>query len=157
FTFAEASTPQEAATEFASQQGLTVVDSGRSSVGGNDAAFVLVDAQTQDGVAVRALSYYISYGGTVYNFLGYAAKQSFNTYQDGFLRTIRGFDRVTDANILNVQPTALRIVQADRTAPFRSFLPANLPDQFTAEDLAIMNQVNLDDQIPRGQLLKLPN
>jgi predicted Zn-dependent protease len=157
FTFAEANTPQEAATQFASQEGLTVVDSGRSSVAGNDAAYVLVDVQTQDGVAVRALSYYIAYGGTVYNFLGYAAQQTFNNYQDGFLRTIRGFDRVTDASILNVQPTALRVVQADRTASFRSFVPANLPDQFTAEDLAIMNQVTLDEQIQRGQLLKLPN
>jgi predicted Zn-dependent protease len=156
FTFAQESTPQAAASKFSSQEGLTVVDSGRSNVGGNDAAFVLADAQTQDGVAVRVLSYYIAYGGTVYNFLGYSAKQSFNNYQDNFLRTIRGFDRVTDSSILNVQPTRVRIVRADRTAPFRSFIPSNMDDQFTPEDLAIMNQVRLDDQIQRGQEIKLP-
>ncbi len=156
FTIAQgAASPQEAAAKLTAQEGVKVVDSGAATVGGNTAYFVLADAQTQSG-EVRLLSYYVQYGGTVYTFLGYAAKASFSTYQDVFLGSIRGFDRVTDPAILNVQPTRLQVVRAPRTDAFRTFLPASLPDQFTPEDLAILNQVELDTRIERGQELKLP-
>ena len=151
----DATSASQAAAQLTSQEGVQTVDSGSATVSGNQAYFVLADAQTNDG-EVRLLSYYIEYGGQVYTFLGYAAKASFSSYQNTFERSMRGFDRVTDSRILNTQPTRLRLVTADRSAAFRSFVPQNMPEQFTPVGLAILNQVNLDTRIERGQTLKLP-
>jgi hypothetical protein len=41
-------------------------------------------------------------------------------------------------------------------AAFREFLPNPLPVNLSAEDVAIMNQVNLDDIIPMGVKIKVP-
>jgi hypothetical protein len=46
-------------------------------------------------------------------------------------------------------------VQAQRTAEFGSLIPPDLPNGFTPEDLAIMNQVELDEIIPEGHTIKL--
>ena len=69
---------------------------------------------------------------------------------------MRGFDRVTDRRILNIEPTRLRYVTASRSGAFRTFLPNSMPEQFTPEGLAILNQVDLDTRIERGHKLKLP-
>ena len=45
---------------------------------------------------------------------------------------------------------------AEKSAPFRSFLPRQLPPGLTPLDLAILNQVELDEPVPRGKKLKLP-
>ena len=153
---AEVGSPQEAARAFAQQEGLQVVESGAAQAGGLPAYFVLADAQAQGGQSVRALTYFVEYGGTVWGFLSYAAAGAFSNYQDDFLRTMRGFQRLTDSRILNVQPTRMRVVRASRTAPFRSFVPNRLPPSMTAEDLAILNQVELDETIQQGAWIKLP-
>ncbi|MDX1547311.1 MAG: M48 family metalloprotease [Rhodothermales bacterium] len=147
---------RDAAAELTGQQGITIVESGNTTVSGYPAYAVVGDAQTQQGV-IRFLSYYIEYGGLVYNFLGYAARDNFASYNGAFLQAVRGFSQLTDRSILNIEPHRVRIVAASRTAPFREFVPANLPEQFTAEELAILNQVTLDEVIQRGQPLKLPN
>ena len=154
-TFAQQNSAQAAARALANQEGVQVVDSGTDRINGYPASYVVVDAQTQQGT-VRALAYYIEYGGNVYSFLGYSSQQNYNRYVDTFTRTIQGFDEVTDASVLNVEPTRLNVVQASRTAEFREFLPSPLPEQFAAEELAILNQVELDETIQRGQPLKLP-
>lgn len=152
----ESSNASEAGRKLAASESLNIVEQGTTRVGGNPAYFVLADAQTDDGTLVRLLNYYIDYDGRVYTFLGYAARDGFATYENAFRRSMVGFERETDQRILNVQPDRLRIVRADRSGTFQSFLPSNLPRGVTAEDLAIINQVELGDRIERGQRLKLP-
>lgn len=152
----EVSSPRDAARAMAQQQGLEVIESGEARAGGLPAYFLLAGGQTQQGQRIRMLTYFIEYGGTVWGFAGYAMADAFSRYQDTFLRTMRGFDRLTDRRILNVQPTRTQVVPASRTAPFRSFVPNTLPREMTAEDLAILNQVELDETIQQGTLLKLP-
>lgn len=155
FTFAQANSAQAAATQFARQEGIQVVDSGTSRSGDYGATYVLADAQTQQGV-LRVLSYYIEYGGNVYNFIGYSARDNFSSYENSFLSTMRGFDSVTDRRILSIEPSRVNVVRASRTAPFRDLVPGNLPEQFSVEDLAIINQVGVDETIQAGQELKFP-
>ena len=150
-----ANSARNAAAQLASEEGVTVVEDGATTVNGNPAYALVGDAQTQQGV-IRFLSYYIEYGGNIYNFLGYAARDNFGTYDDVFLRSAQGFNRLTDRSILNIQPTRLEVVTASRTASFQSFIPNNLPEQFTPQSLAILNQVDLDETIQRGHKLKLP-
>jgi len=70
---------------------------------------------------------------------------------------MEGFARLTDPDILNIQPTRLTVRPASRTAPFRSFVDeSDLPEDVTADDLAIVNQVHLDETVEQGRPLKLP-
>ena len=151
----DATSARDGADKLAAEEGIEAVESGAATVSGNPAHYVLADAQTDNG-EVRLLSYYIEYGGRVFTFLGFANKASFSTYRTVLERSMRGFDRVTEQRILNVQPAHLRIVTTNRSGAFRSFLPKNMPEQFTPESLAILNQVELDTQIERGQKIKLP-
>ncbi len=151
----DAKTAQEGATRLAAEEGIKAIDSGAASISGFPAYYVLADAETQSGT-VRLLSYYLEYGGLVYTFLGYAAQQSFDGYRSTFETSIRGFERLTDPAILNIEPTRLNVVHVSRTGPFQSFLPASLPEQVTPETLAILNQVQLDEVVPSGRPLKLP-
>ena len=153
---AEVSSAQEAARAFASQEGLSVVESGAARSGNFPAYFVLADVQQQGGQAIRALTYFVEYQGMVWAFLGYSSAQAYGNYNDQFLRAMRGFQRLTDRRLLNVQPTRLQVVNAPRTSSFRSFLPANLPNDLSAEELAILNQVELDETIQQGTPIKLP-
>jgi hypothetical protein len=56
-----------------------------------------------------------------------------------------------------VQPFRMNTQTATRTAPFRDFVPSELPSGMSARDLAIMNQVELNEQVQQGTRLKLPS
>ncbi len=98
----------------------------------------------------------LSNGRPVYSFMGYTSAQKLGSYGPVFEQAIKGFGPVTDPRILQVQPGRLQVVRADRPGPFRSFIPQRLPPGLTGEDLAILNQVRLDESIPAGASLKLP-
>lgn len=98
----------------------------------------------------------IEHKDLVYRFLSYTAQGKSNEYSGHFRSTANGFSNVTDQSILSIQPSRIRIVEATRTAAFATFVPSTLPDGIDAYDLAIMNQVGLDETIRAGTLLKLP-
>ena len=155
-SLSQASSAQAAAREFSQQQGLQVVEQGSAESNGLPAYYVVVAAQTQQGGNIRAVAYFIEYRDQVYNFLGYTNAQLFNRYQDAFLRTMQGFDRVTDRDVLNRQPAHLNVESVSRTDDFRSFIEQeDLPMEMDIEELAIMNQLELSTQVQAGTELKL--
>lgn len=147
---------QSAANRLTSQDGVSVVEQASTTSGGNPARYVLADVQSGQGAAIRVLSFYVQHRGNIYNLIGYSQRDAFGSFRDTFLRTMSNFQTVTDSRILDVQPYRLQVVAAPRTAPFQSFVPGDLPSDLSARDLAIINQVEIDEQIPQGQLLKLP-
>jgi hypothetical protein len=69
-----------------------------------------------------------------------------------------GFRELTDPDKLNVQPTRLAVGPAPRSAAFRTFVDESaLPDGMTAQGLAILNQIGLDDVVEARRPLKLPS
>jgi predicted Zn-dependent protease len=131
-----------------------VVEQRDAQVGSLPAYTVEAVASTQQG-DVRVLAYYIGYDDRVYEFLGYARSEDFSAYRPGFTATMRGFAPLNDPDILNIQPTRMAVRPANRTATFQAFLPSTFPEGFSADGLAILNQVTLDEQIDAGQPLKL--
>jgi predicted Zn-dependent protease len=148
---------QSAASKFASQGGIRVLESGRTQSDGLPAALVVADAQAQNNQVVRVMAYFVEHDGRVYNFIGYTSPQVFGAFRNEFLRTMRGFGRVSDPEILRRQPVRLAVEPAPRTAPFRQLIPTRLPKGMTPEDVAILNQVGLNEEIRSGTLLKLPS
>ena len=157
FTIAQEDSPEAAAQELAGQQGLTVLEQGDERVSGLSARRVLAEGQTQQGQTIRLLAYFIAYDGNVYQFQGLTLASAYDTYRPTFQRTMRGFASLNDPDILNVKPTRMVIRPTDQSATFESFVPANLPESFTITELAILNQLAVDEPVPAGRLLKLLN
>jgi predicted Zn-dependent protease len=145
--------------EFLNQEGI--VTTGKSNVNsrGLRAYHAEATGQTQEGDRLTFYLYSVEYDGTIYRFINYTAFENYGNYTPRFVEITEGFRQLTDLNILTIQPIRLQSVKVTRSGTFRSFLPANL-DQYhiaiSAEEIAIMNQVGLDDRIEVGQWVKIP-
>lgn len=155
-TLAGQSSASAAAQELRSQQGVSVTGQQNFTANGISGVMLEGQATSQQG-SVAFLASYLEYGGNVYEILGLTAPQSYSSYGAQFNQTARSFARLTDSRYLNRQPIRLEVVAAARTAPFSSFLQGRpeVPG-LTPEGLAILNQVDLNDTIQSGTLLKLP-
>jgi predicted Zn-dependent protease len=155
FELTGAKSAQEAAERLASTQGMRVIDSKATRVNGQNAMAVVGQGNTQQGT-IGLVNYFIEYNGRVYSFRGMSAVQKLSGFSDEFQRAMTGFQRVTDPGVIAVSPTRLAVVTADRAAPFASFLPTSDVPGMSAEQLAILNQVQMNQTIPAGTKLKLP-
>jgi predicted Zn-dependent protease len=143
----------EAGQKMASQEGLTVRDRGSARVGGYLAYYVAGEA-VMENQTIRFLSYFIEYGGNVYQFVGYSTSANFGTYQQQFTRTMTGFSAVGDPAILNVQPTRVSVETVRNGGVFGNVIGTRLPKGTTVETLAILNQLNVDTTIPANGAVK---
>lgn len=151
---AQGTSARDAATKFGSQQGIQVVESGATRVNGLN-AFAIDGVVAQQNGNMRFRSYFIEYGGKVYQFLGYTAEQNYGTYLRAFRTIMEGFAPLNDPDKLNRQPALIKIQNATRNAAFSTYVPSKLPTGINAEGLAIINQMMLGDQVQSGRKLKL--
>jgi predicted Zn-dependent protease len=156
FTSSGEKSLEAAAGKFIKQPGLRVIQRTPMRSNGFPAMLIVADGQMEKGQTVRLMVYFIEYRGTVYHFIGYSAPQTFNQFQNLFLRTMQGFGEVQDPRILNREPVRLALEPVSRPARFQDLIPKNLPAPFTPEDVAILNQVQLNDEIRPGKTIKLP-
>lgn len=155
-TLVQESSAQAAARAFASQGGVTVSDSRATSVNGNRAAVVDGTAQSQGGVT-QFTATFIEYGGNVYQILGIAPQGSFSQLRRQLTEPAQSFERLTDPRYLNRDPVRLDVTTTDRSASVQSLLGGRpLPPGMSAEEIAIMNQVDLGEALRPGTTLKLP-
>lgn len=151
-----AASAREGAAQLLNQSGVTVQDSRATSVNGLTAFAATATAQLEGGQQVGLMTYFIEHGGRVYYFIGFTPVNQFGNYRQTFQRVMEGFAPESSSRILSVQPKRIQIVEASRSAPFSAFVPADLPPGLSAAELAILNQVNLEEQISAGTPLKLP-
>lgn len=142
--------------QIGNQQGVTVVDRQAIANSPIDAVRLIGEATDQSGNVMRLMVMGVKLGGRLYRFVGYSAKADFDANLAAFESTALSFTTLTEPALLNVQPARLRVITTTRMAAFREFLPNPLPVNLSAEDVAIMNQVNLDDIIPMGVKIKVP-
>jgi hypothetical protein len=153
---APGSRARDAATQFAQQSKVQVTASGDTNVNGLPTTVIIGQAQTEQG-NVGVWDAFIEFEGKVFSLLGYAPTQAFDQMRPTFETVAAGFSPLRDASLANIQPAKIRLVRADRNAPFASFVPTSLPPELTAEEVAIMNQVALNDQVNQGRILKVPD
>lgn len=155
FTLANQSSAEAAARELSSQQGISA-RGGATTVNGNRAYRLQGTAQQQNG-SLGFVATFIEYGGNVYQILGLTAANGLSQYGPTFDSVGSSFTRLTDNRYLNRQPSRLEVMSAPRNATIASLLRGRtLPSGLTANEVAIMNQVELNEPIPSGQRLKLP-
>ncbi len=146
----------DAATQFVSENKVQVTASGDTAVNGLPAT-VIVGRATTDKGEVGVWDAFVELGGKVYSMLGYSSPQNFEQMRPTFESVAGGFSPLRDARVSNVQPVKLRVVRADQPAPFASFIPTSLPPKMTPESIAIMNQVSLNEKVPAGAPIKVPD
>ena len=112
-----------------------------------------VDQQSQQ--VIKAMAYLIQYNGTVYQLLGMAYQQDFTAYSSRFQTTMEGFKKLTDASKINVKPERIKIVQVSKASRFQDVLKANGIPSNRYEELAILNSMQLNTQVPKGELIKV--
>jgi predicted Zn-dependent protease len=160
FMLAQQKSAQEAAEATLKELKLTVLETKRETVNGLPAVAAISqqvsqNQQTGQQQTIKVMSYFIEYGGQVYVFHGVSTDADFNAYALTFESTMKGFNRLTDAARLNVQPTRIRIKKVQQSGTladaFRYFgVPQN-----QMNELALLNNLELTDRVQSGKLIKI--
>ncbi|MGF1671885.1 MAG: M48 family metalloprotease [Balneolaceae bacterium] len=153
----EAANAQASVRSFLAQDGVNVVQEGAALSSGEWNAYEADATATSQGNQLGVYIYAVEYQDNIYRFVNFTSQSAYENYKSVFTRTTGRFDRLTDERILNIEPVRIKIVEADRRAPFNSFLPDPIPMNHEPLDIAILNQVELDEIIQPGTLLKIPS
>ncbi|NGP76131.1 M48 family metalloprotease [Balneolaceae bacterium YR4-1] len=150
---------QASVNEFLNQEGITTVSKSAATNNELQAYEAVASGQTEEGTQIKFYIYALKHDGTIYRFLNYSTLDKFSNYEPRFKQITSGFKPLRDQSILDIQPVRLQAVKTNRSGTFESFLPENfdgMPIEITANDLAILNQVDLDERIEAGTWIKLP-
>ena len=147
---------RDAAAKFVEGAKVQVLASGDTLINGLPTTVIVGQAAIEQGT-VGVWNAFVEMDGRVYSFLGYAPQQVFSQLRPTFESVAAGFSPLRDPAAMNVQPTRLRLVRASGNAPFAAFIPTSLPNDVSPESVAIMNQVQLNEPIPPGRVLKIPD
>ncbi|MCB2377461.1 M48 family metalloprotease [Hymenobacter sp. BT635] len=151
----------EAAQALVKQFSLQPTDSRRVTVNNFPAlAFVAdqvqQDPQTGQSVAgIRTMVYLIQDGKTIYALLGASAPTDFPSYQPTFSSTMEGFARLTEADKLNRQPEHVRIKTLKLRSTLSQALKSNGVPEARLEEMAILNGMQLNEQVNAGSMIKV--
>ncbi len=145
--------------KFLNQEGITTIGKSSASSSGLSAFQAEATGQTQDGTQLKFYLYSIEYSSMIFRFVNYTTLDSYDAYGPRFKELTSDFKELTDSGILNMQPVRLQAFKTTRSGTFQSFLPSDLGSLVIAvspEDIAIMNQVELDATIESGTWIKIP-
>lgn len=154
FSMAKEASPGAAANSFVTNSQATVKSSEPLQVNGLPAHRVISDVTTEQGV-ISLSSYFIQKDNKIYVFHGYTGQAQFNNYLPSFNQTMGQFKPLTDPSKINVKPEKLVIKKSQRAGTLRSSLQqfGVAPDKL--EETAIMNGMNLDDNVSANTLIKV--
>ena len=139
---------------------LNVLESQRTNVNGYSAIAMVSDQQAQQDQSgqtvpgARIVTYLIQKDNYIYVFHGLSEQQNFNNYISTFKRTMTNFDNLTDRSKINVVPTRLAVKEVPQTATLEQALRSLNASIRYFEELAIVNGMQLSDQVTRGMLIK---
>lgn len=160
FTLAQGNNLEEAAANKIKQLNLTLQESRKATVNGMP-AFVTIckqvqqDQRTGQQQAIGVLSYYISYGGMIYVFHGVSAEIDFAGYFNTFESSMTTFATLTDPVKLNIKPKRIRVRSVLRAGTLASAFSSYGVPQSQMAELALLNNMELTDQLPAGKLIKI--
>ena len=152
----ENESPRASVQTFLAQEGITVESQTEYAEAGMNGYRGVATAATQDGSELKLQLTAIEYGGYIYRFLSYTSAAGYENYEARFNSIPSGFQELQDESILNIEPVRLELITVSESGIFSEFLPNELPMNIEPIDVAIINQVELDQTIERGTVLKMP-
>lgn len=143
---------EEAALAFERQEGVQVVDRRRDEVDGSPALVLDFRALLEDE-RLRGRVAFVDHAGHTLQLGGYSAADSFGRYRGRFDRFIRSLDRVTDPDLLGVEPMRIELIELSSPATVAGLLERR-GSPASAEALAVMNAVEVDERLEEGRTVK---
>ena len=154
---AQGNSLQEAANTIIQQYKLTTVESRNITVNGLQAIYLIADQQPQQQgqPTLRTMSYIIQYNGNIYHLIGVSTTTDFNNYAASFNNTMQAFRPLTDPVKLNKKPQRIRIRNVGSAMTLSQFLAQNNVAGARLEEHAILNGMQLTDNVAQGTLIKI--
>jgi predicted Zn-dependent protease len=145
--------PEEAARQFLSQQGVQPGNTSTASVNGLPAASGYFTAQTEQG-QIQGLVSFVAYNGVTYGILGYTPQGKLSTYDAAFRQTIGSFSQLKNQAALSVKPARVELVKLPREMTLEQF-NQQYPSSIPVEELAIINELESPQTaVPQGRVVK---
>lgn len=156
-TLAQEGSLDQAATAAIENNGLQVESRENLNVNGFSAIkLVSTLVNEQDPSAnLRVMTYLIKDGSNIYKFHGISLAGDYNSYRNNFSATMGGYKRLTDADKLNRQPARIRLKKVTQSAPLQSVLNSFGVDGAMQEEHAVINGMDLNQQVPSGTTIKI--
>ena len=160
FTLSNQKSLQAAADTTLAMYGLQLQRAERRTVNGLPAVVTLSkqQAQAQQTGATGSntvLSYFIEYGGMIYVIHGVSTDADFASYAPAMEASMKTFAQLTDQSRINVKPMRVHVRKAPRAGTLASTLSYfNMP-QAMMEELALLNNMELNQQVPAGKYIKI--
>jgi predicted Zn-dependent protease len=145
--------PEEAARQFLSQQGVQPGNTSTASINGLPAASGYFSAQTEQGT-IQGLVSFVAYNGVTYGILGYTPQGKLSTYDAAFRQTIGSFSQLKNQAALSVKPARVELVKLPREMTLEQF-NQQYPSSIPIEELAIINELESPQTaVPQGRVVK---
>ena len=154
FQLAQQNTARAAADNFATQSNAQKVSDDAMRVHSLNAVRLVSDVNSDDGV-LRVVSYFIEYEGRVYLFHGLSNKLNFSRYGDTMENCMRGFNRLTNPQKINVEPNRIRIKTVAKTGTLESTLQSFGVAADKMELHSLLNGMELTSTVSANSLIKV--
>ncbi|HEY3122277.1 MAG TPA: M48 family metalloprotease [Vicinamibacteria bacterium] len=151
-TLANRPSPEQAAREFFSQQGVQQGPAWRGDINGLPAVANQFAAVTDQG-ELRGIAAFLSHNGKVFQILGYTPASRYAVYDREISASVNSFARETDRRVLSVQPKHLEIVPVTREMTLQEFNQRH-PSTVPLSTVAIINEVDQNGRLAAGTLAK---
>ena len=154
FQLAQQNTARAAADNFVTQANAQKVSDDAMRVHSLNAVRLVSDVNSNDGV-LRVVSYFIEYEGRVYLFHGLSNKLNFSRYGDTMENCMRGFNRLTNPQKINVEPNRIRIKTVAKTGTLESTLQSFGVAADKMELHSLLNGMELTSTVSANSLIKV--
>jgi predicted Zn-dependent protease len=160
FTLANQKTLQSAVDSTLAAYGLQLQRAERRNVNGLPSIITLSVQQAKDqqtgAVSTNmVLSYFIEYGSLIYVFHGVSTEADFNNYVSTMEASMKTFTNLTDPYRINVKPRRIAVKRVQRTGTLASAFSYYGMKQDMWEELALLNNLELNDQVAAGKMIKI--
>jgi predicted Zn-dependent protease len=136
---------------------LTPLERRNITVNGLQAVYLIADQQPQQQGApvLRTQSYIIQHNDNIYHLHGVSTQNDFAAYVPSFDHMMQGFRTLTDPSIINKKPERVRLRTAGSSVTLAQFLRQQNVPEARHEELALLNGMNLTDNVTSGMLVKV--
>lgn len=147
------SSPEQAAREFFSQQGIVQGQALRGNAGGLPTVSRTFGVQRGQSGDLQGIAAFVEHNNRVYQILGYTLADRARNYDNELSSALGSFSRVTDRRLLDVDPQRLDVVSLPSAMTLQEF-DRRYPSTVDLQTLAIINQAQPSTRFDAGTEVK---
>jgi predicted Zn-dependent protease len=146
---------RQSVSTFMAQDGISTIRSSEINANGYEGYQSEGSAKVEGG-SLSLLVSAVEYQDNVYRFVSYTESSNYADYKDAFGLMPVSFNSLDDEEILNIQPLRLEQIKISKSGTIDEVIPSELPMDVVPLDVAILNQVEMDEVLEAGRIIKIP-